>query len=111
MDGENSISINEVDGGNFKGVNATKKTSDTEIELKDENSKKLKYKFENEKLFLYGVNEGHKPYVLHEIKTEFKTEYYLDLKGKYYQLNPRQIEKIELNLITNEELIIELNKK
>ena len=110
VDEDTFIEKKDTEIESFKSINGITSKSEREIMLKDEKSKKLMYKFENEKLYLYGVNENYKPYILREVKNKFSTEYYLELKGKFYKLNPLQIEKVELSEIENESLIKELNK-
>ena len=86
-------------------------SSDVDVNIKPTKGKRVEYQFYDDKLYLYGNFNPEEPYVIYDIPTNYGTEYYFKIANKYYKLEPNQVERRELEAITNTELIKELDKK
>ena len=80
-----------------------------EIEFKNPNSKKLAYKFYDQKLYLFGKFNTKNPYEVIEINTKFGKEFYLKFDKSYYTIKNGIIDKTPLVRVTNDKLVQKLN--
>ncbi len=84
-----------------------------DVELDWERGKKrgtLRYRFANEKLFMYNITPEMMPYTIYEKKTHFGNEYYIEIKKRFYRLDQTQTVKTEMEEVTNPSLIEDLKK-
>ncbi len=74
-------------------------------------SGKLKYYFENDKLYLLNIKDDMIPYKMYDVPTKAGRgkEYFIKLKDKFYKLDQTQTDKTAMEEITNTDLIDKLN--
>ena len=110
-DGDGNVSTNTLATlDDLESVEIMKSGAiNVKVEFHSPNSKKLAYKFYDQKLHLFGKFNDKNPYEVIEINTKFGKEYYLKFDKSYFTIKNGIVDKTPLLKVDNEQLVNKLN--